>query len=277
LQLWNQVALNTPLVATIQQGETWPERPVWPTQVFGNENEILASSFWITLMDTSLLISMPEPSRQGARKCMLVLGMHRSGTSALARIVNLLGASLPKNVAGASGSNERGHWEPLRLVELHDELLAELNSRWDDWRSVDLTMLSAERFSHYQAEIVRIITEEFPSLELFVVKDPRICRLMPLWRNALAELRTEVRCVIPFRHPTEVARSLGLRTGLPHIWGYLLWLRHILEAERQTRDLRRSFVNYQDIIEHADSVASRVASELAEDAFTYGLRVNMKL
>ncbi len=59
------------------------------------------------------------------RTALLVLGMHRSGTSALTRVLNLLGASLPKNLLGASPGNETGHWEPDRLIGLHDRMLAE--------------------------------------------------------------------------------------------------------------------------------------------------------
>lgn len=56
----------------------------------------------------------------GQRTCLLVLGMHPSGTSAITRILNLMGAELPKQLPGAWTSNEAEHWEPERLVLLHD-------------------------------------------------------------------------------------------------------------------------------------------------------------
>ena len=74
----------------------------------------------------------------GQRTCLLVLGMHRSGTSAFTRILNLMGAKLPKQLIGALPGNEAGHWEPERLVLLHDQMLAEAGSSWRDLRPLDL-------------------------------------------------------------------------------------------------------------------------------------------
>ena len=66
------------------------------------------------------------------RTCLLVLGMHRSGTSAITRIFNLMGAEPPKQLLDAGPSNEAGHWEPERLVLLHDQMLEEAGSSWRD-------------------------------------------------------------------------------------------------------------------------------------------------
>jgi hypothetical protein len=69
----------------------------------------------------------------GQRTCIVVLGMHRSGTSALTRVLSILGAALPRHVMSPGPSNETGHWEPQKLVDFHDEVLAELDSAWHDW------------------------------------------------------------------------------------------------------------------------------------------------
>lgn len=70
------------------------------------------------------------PSAQ--RRALVVLGMHRSGTSAAARVFSLLGAELPQNLLPPTEGNASGYWEPAALVAAHDSLLAELDSRWDD-------------------------------------------------------------------------------------------------------------------------------------------------
>jgi hypothetical protein len=77
-------------------------------------------------------LSLVKPT---VRAVILVLGMHRSGTSALTGTLAKLGASLPKDLMPANESNPRGYWESLGLVKLHDELLASAGSSWDDWRS----------------------------------------------------------------------------------------------------------------------------------------------
>src|SRR5580658_5857134 len=78
----------------------------------------------------------PAPARRkNVPQALLVLGMHRSGTSALTRVFSLLGADLPNNMLDANPTNEAGHWESLDLMVGHDELLASAGSRWDDWRA----------------------------------------------------------------------------------------------------------------------------------------------
>src|SRR5262245_1129987 len=91
------------------------------------------------------------------RVCILVVGMHRSGTSAITRMLNLLGATLPKNILGGGPGNETGHWEPRRLIHLHDQLLSEAGSHWNDWRKIDLSVLPSERLAYYKLEISRVI------------------------------------------------------------------------------------------------------------------------
>ena len=90
------------------------------------------------------------------RTCLLVLGMHRSGTSALARVLSLMGAALPKNLMGPGPGNETGHWEPAQIVQLHDHLLEELGSPWDDWNRIDVAALPPERLARYQSELRQI-------------------------------------------------------------------------------------------------------------------------
>ena len=81
------------------------------------------------------------------RIAILVLGMHRSGTSAVTRVINLLGADLPSNLMPAvAGANEPGFWESMDVYRLNDEILASVGSSWDDWRRFDPAwMRSAEK------------------------------------------------------------------------------------------------------------------------------------
>lgn len=183
------------------------------------------------------------------RTCIMVLGMHRSGTSALTRAINLLGAELPKNMLGANLSNPTGHWEPERLIALHDQMLAEAGSSWDDWRSFDPNDLGAQRLRFYKAEIARLIDEEYGSAPLFVLKEPRISRFVPLYAEIFKRMRIDVRYVLIERNPLAVIASLANRDGFTTGFSSLLWLRHELEAERTTRDWPRIFVSYEAMLD----------------------------
>jgi len=182
------------------------------------------------------------------RTCIVVLGMHRSGTSAVARIVNILGAALPRHVMRAGDNNQTGHWEPKRLVRFHDEVLTELNSAWHDWMPLDLTRLTGPRRAAIKARIARIIGDEYGTGSRIVVKDPRICRFAPLFLEALTDAGIAPECVLVFRNPIEVVRSLERRDAMQRGHAGLLWLRHVLDAERATRDRRRTVLFYGDLV-----------------------------
>lgn len=184
----------------------------------------------------------------GGRSAILVLGMHRSGTSALTRVLNLLGAALPQHILGAGPGNETGHWEPLRLVGYHDRMLANLGSRWDDWRPLDLSQIAPEKRSQIKFEISEILKEEYGQAPLFVLKEPRICRFLPLYGEIFAEQRITAHYVLPIRNPLAVAASLHRRDEMSEGFAALLWLRHAIDAERGTRGAPRVIVSYEALM-----------------------------
>ena len=173
---------------------------------------------------------------------------HAPGTSAVTRVLSLLGAALPKNLLGAGPGNETGHWEPLRLINVHDQMLAEAGSRWDDWRKLDLTVLPPARLAHYKAEIGRLIAAECGDARLIVLKEPRICRFVTFYTELLAEQGCGCLCVLPLRNPLAVIASLARRDGMNEGFAALLWLRHVLDTEAATRGKTRALVSYEALL-----------------------------
>jgi glycosyltransferase involved in cell wall biosynthesis len=190
--------------------------------------------------------------------------MHRSGTSAITRVISLLGAALPSRLMPPSPNNNiLGFWEPLQLSMLHDQMLAEAGSSWDGWQQLDLAArLSESRLANYKAEIVRELDDCFGTAPFFVLKDPRVCRFVPLYREILAGMGVAVRPVLTIRHPSSVAASLQARDGIPEELSRFYWLRHLLDAEAATRDLPRAFVRYEALLEDWRAALQPVASQL---------------
>jgi hypothetical protein len=188
---------------------------------------------------------MPEPDR----KVILILGMHRSGTSALTRSVNLLGAAAPRDLMAPDEFNPSGYWESARLYESHEDLLASANSCWHDYQHLDPDRMETEakRQGHRQ-RIKDGISQAFGDAPLFVLKDPRICRFVPLILSILDELKVQAVAILQLRNPLEVASSLKERDGLTQPKSQLSWLRHVLEAEYYSRALPRFFLNYEDLL-----------------------------
>jgi len=203
------------------------------------------------------------------RTAIVVLGMQRSGTSALTRALSLLGASLPRNLVARGLGNETGHWEPDAAIRLNDEILERAGSSVNDLdlpSDVQLEMLACADFVD---RLKDLITDEYADAATFVVKDPRIALVFPLWEAALAELN--VRCVVAIisRNPVEVALSMRKRQGLagdaqpwPLERGGLTWLRYNLAAERHTRGSRRAFCEFSRLLDDWKSVARHLGDTL---------------
>src|ERR1700722_18178452 len=79
---------------------------------------------------------LPTQSSPRKRAAILVLGVHRSGTSSLAHLLNVLGATLPEEVMGPACGNPLGHWEPMRLMEINEEILSSIGRSWPDPRPI---------------------------------------------------------------------------------------------------------------------------------------------
>ena len=97
---------------------------------------------------------------------------------------------------------------------------------------------------------------------MFVLKDPRICRLLPFWIDSLGEFGAEPFIVTPVRNPLDVAMSIEVRNGIDRSIGLLLWLRHHLDGEVTTRHLRRVYVRYERLISEPHAIADEMCSGL---------------
>lgn len=196
------------------------------------------------------------------RICVLVLGMHRSGTSALTRVLSIAGAKLPSTLLGANESNETGHWESQALLSCHDRLLGSLGSDWEDWRPLEIDRLPASERKEIKTEIADLLRLEFGGAGLFVLKDPRICRFADLYLETLADADIAVRIVHAVRNPLEVAESLHRRNGTLRADAMLQWLRHVLDSEAATRAHERVVVAFGALVSDWRGVFDRITSGL---------------
>ncbi len=196
------------------------------------------------------------------REAVFVLGMYASGASALTRVANLLGAAAPPYLIGGTAPEARDSWESAKLVALHDEILATLDSSWDDWRPLVPHWRDADAAAHFADRIRQAIAEEFGPAPLFILKDPRLCRNLPFWMSALEGANIRTAPLIIVRNPLEVAASLQGRDGFGFEKSMLLWLRHYLDAEYETRHLPRNIVTYDALLEDWRSLAVQSAGRL---------------
>lgn len=210
------------------------------------------------------------PERPAA-PIVLVLGMHRSGTSALAGLLMRLGGEGPRDAIGANAGNPLGHFEPRRTVALHDAFLALDGHCWSDWSRIESHALEGPQAAIWMDRLAAAMRADFSGDRPMIVKDPRLCRLVPLWRGVAERLGVGLRVILPYRHPAEVAASLARRDGIPHKAAALAWLRHVVDAERDTRDLPRVIISYDDLLADWRREVGRVAAGLGIPFMTSGV------
>ena len=211
------------------------------------------------------------------KSVILVTGMHRSGTSAVTRVLGLLGCALPRAVSESAGDNERGFWENPAIRDLNDRILASAGSAWDDWERFDSRWYASPVASEFRDDAQAILKGELGDGRLFVVKDPRICRLLPFWIDAVRSFGAEPLVVSPVRNPLDVAASLEVRNGLHPSIGLLMWLRHVLDAEADSRDLRRVYLRYEHLLFKTHAVVDRIGDTLGLVWPTRSTRTNMEV
>jgi len=181
---------------------------------------------------------------------ILVLGMHRSGTSALARTLNLLGLAMSHDLLAANEFNEAGYWEARQIVRFNDDLLAAFHRSWGDPKPMPPGWQASGKAASSVAQATALLQAAFAGEARVVVKDPRMSRVFPVWRKALAG-RGDSRpaCFICCRNPLEVYHSLAVRDRLSLEHALRLWLTYLLEAEYYTRGLPRAVIQYEALLE----------------------------
>lgn len=195
------------------------------------------------------------------KTALVVLGMHRSGTSSVAGALALLGARAPRTLMQPAEDNPKGFWESEVLAGLNDRLLQSGGSSWHDWRRFDLAAV-ADVLPTFRAEAADKLAAEFDDADLIVLKDPRICRLFGFWRSVLEDGGYRVVVVSPLRPPAEVAASLMARNAMSRSHALRLWLRHVSDAERASRNQPRRFLVWSDFIADWRGEADRMSRDL---------------
>lgn len=203
---------------------------------------------------------MPE------RQIIFVLGMGRSGTSAITRVLSLCGARLPEPLLGASASNLTGHWEPIDAININNAFLSRYGASWYDptLRLQGEIDFSAQERETY-IEQIRAFIERCHAGWVLVIKEPRIVALADFWFEASRRASITAKVVIPIRHPDQVAASLAARDGVSAELSNVLWLKYNFLAERSSRHLPRVFVEYLNLLSDWRKEIGRIAERLAVD------------
>ena len=192
---------------------------------------------------------------------VLILGMHRSGTSAVTGVLNQFGASVPlAEDTVISADNPKGHWEHRGVNNINDQILRHFRQTWTTFLPLELNQTPPHLIQKLDAMLVKVISEaEAP---LLVLKDPRFCVLLPLWLESLDRLDVEVKVIFCVRHPDAVVKSLLRRNQLCYERGLLLWLYYNFEAIRVAGLMRSHRLIYPDWLDEPEELYMRTGENL---------------
>lgn len=190
--------------------------------------------------------------------------MHRSGTSALTRVLSYCGLAIPRTLVPANHGNPAGHWESKLVCEFNDTLLARVGLDWVSWRRATADLANERDYASLLDEGRRIVRREFGDDRDIVLKDPRICRLLPFWLDVFAQMDIKPIVVLAVRAPLQVAHSLRHRNAIRPKYALRAWLRFTLEAERASRELPRIVVSFDQLMADWRSEARALNESLAD-------------
>lgn len=207
-------------------------------------------------------------SQQSNGRVIVVLGMHRSGTSVLTHCIHLLGANIASQViAPQAAVNRDGFFEDAKLVALNEQLLSMLGSCWYDFRDLVIDDANADALQSWRNEALAHLRTEYVGNSLTVIKDPRMSRLMALWAPIFEDANLGVELVHILRQPEKVAVSLQRRNGMPPAYGLLLWCAHILDILKSTESNNlKATVLYDALVENSHKDVQLLANMLATEA-----------
>lgn len=202
-------------------------------------------------------------TKMSQKQIVVVLGMHRGGTSCITRGLQALGVDLGGDLYPArAGDNDKGFWEDRDINALNVELLKALGYDWHSLTPLLSEEISGPDFDDFKLRAVQLLRHKTFGVDCFGLKDPRMSRLLPFWENVFAHLNVQVSYVIACRHPMSVVRSLAKRDGFAPEKSYHLWLEHMLASLLGTKDKRRIFIDYDLMMADPGKELRRIAQQL---------------
>ncbi len=204
-----------------------------------------------------------HPTSLPDRHALIIVGMHRSGTSATTGALQCLGVQLGQKLySGHSGINPKGYFEHSDIADTNEEVLLSIGSAWDDILPKKDGWWKQQQLQPYAEKIQHYLKRDFSQSPLWAIKDPRVSRMLPWWLEILSSSGISPRFIFVVRSPDEVYKSLEKRDGFSREKSFMLWLLHYLEAERESRCHPRAFTLFEEFLENPTGELLKIERQL---------------
>jgi hypothetical protein len=196
-------------------------------------------------------------------KVIVVLGMHRSGTSVIARGLQVMGIDLGNRLMPPfEGNNSKGFWEDVDINALNIEMLHSLKRDWHFVTPIQPADVDTLCTNGFLQRAVELLQKKTAGVNVFGFKDPRVAKLLPFWKKVFTHARIHVDYLLVIRHPLSVCESLVKRDGLDFEKSHLLWLEHVIGSLAGTEGETRVLADYDGFMRSPEAELTRIAREL---------------
>ncbi len=199
------------------------------------------------------------------KKIIVILGMHRSGTSAAAKALTCLGVDLGDDFIPPCKDNPKGFYEDIEITQLNIEMLEVIGQHWFSLSLVSESDVEKLVALGYLERAVDLLKQKITVVNVFGFKDPRLSKLLKFWKLVFARIDCDIRYVFCLRHPLSVANSLYQRNKTPIHKGYLLWLSYNLSIVSESENVTLIALDYDQLMEQPLISLQRLADELELD------------
>lgn len=193
---------------------------------------------------------------------ILVLGMHRSGTSALSGVIQLMGAYLGKNMMPANPYNKKGHFESLDFYYLNDKIMKSIGTNWNDLKDVDARLADIPK-AIYEELTYSVLENINDTDKIFSLKDPRVSILLPIYQKFAQENDIQLYYVVIKRDPNEIALSLRNRDGMSLEKGVKLSEKHFNCIDKYTPDDKIE-MTFDELLNNTDQIIQQIINYIPE-------------
>ncbi|WP_262689861.1 sulfotransferase family protein [Kordiimonas aestuarii] len=186
------------------------------------------------------------------KRILFIVGPHRSGTSVVTHAFHQAGFDVGDTLLPANKGNPHGYWEDKVYVACNEEILTTTQRHWRDPRPIDIAELQENAALLPNRRLIGTrLAGQLETSDALVIKDPRLCRTLPLWLEALDDVRTnlpnlETGFVVVARNPHDTIMSLVRRDREEIDRAALLWLAYTLDAVVNVKGLNTHVLPYAD-------------------------------
>lgn len=203
------------------------------------------------------LLKMINKKKEPKSKAVVVLGSGRSGTSVLARAINIVGVDLGSGFIRTNRTNPKGFFEDKKIVNTHKKISSRLKVR-----PFPKGFPYFKEIQPFRDELKEYIQEEFSHKKIWGWKDPRNNEFLEMWKEILKEINTEGNYLIIIRNPVDVIASYKRAYDRDENWARLQWQLRTLLALKQTNKEKRIIVEYDELFNNSLQSMRRVAKTL---------------